>query len=316
MDPESLRVERRTLLTAGAVGLGITALQGSLSRAFAQALQAPAGDTPLDRAVRLARSRGKPVLVLVAPEHLAERCALVEFLGDLYWLAWDEVRYPLALVEVACATRKQLAAYCGEVGDVLGVLELEDVGPRWTRIDAEVESWVETLDARRDRARKSFLSVLIGDLATAERRARACARALGAQRTAEVERSLAEGASEHGSPAVDLVDDAAALFHLADRRAPSNRRRWTFALVRAANARVWALAPFGARWCFQEGAQERVHFLPRDDGRTRAALTERARELAPAPPPGRDACSAGPCGTGTSGPVSARFLVFYTDDRG
>lgn len=99
-DGVSRRMRRRTFIKTGAAALAAAAWPGWIRRAFADASLAAGAFADGERR---ARSSGKPLLVLIAPDDPGESYRRGRLFASMIDDISDEERAPLALVEVVCA---------------------------------------------------------------------------------------------------------------------------------------------------------------------------------------------------------------------
>jgi hypothetical protein len=264
---------------------------------------------PLDRALEEAARVGKPALVLVVPDDPEKEGEVAYLLSSAYETGGAELRADLALCEVACASRAQIERYVGGIAAdaTAGLIEIEGGASRWSDV---------VLRPREPANVAVLRSALAGNAEMLARRARSAKAALGAELVAVVESRIARGEDV----SLDLADRAAAIV-----RERAKAEDAIALLAAAAERRLWAFPPRGARWASDFGCgSTEIEFLACDSSAVRQDLDGRARgepplpkfaDGTPIPLPWKSSSTIGfLCGIGMSSEASSRFLLFYVDD--
>jgi len=313
------------LVSAFMCGVSCAQRTSGSAQATAAATKIDVG-SPLQRALAAARTNGLPVLVfVVAPECEARRCES-RWLADLLALDESPAREDLALVEIAFATRAQLAAVLPTcmptAADApLGLIDIVDGAPRWTPLHLRYGPWCgagasdEASFLPNMRAAAAELrTALVGDPREFERRVESACSKLSAEERAVYSRMLANDARLEP----DMLDRAAWLVRSAIERGEcGDRGLWRLRLALRGYSRVVLRAPFGARWFVRRNDHIEIAFTSEDDETERARWLERIRLEGPRGDPYSEpirsggACVLGPCGTGFAPQVSYRFLDEY-----
>ncbi|MCI0586857.1 MAG: hypothetical protein L0323_08470 [Planctomycetes bacterium] len=296
-------MDRRTLLKlAGAGAAGIVLPGFALSSRLAFLARAAGGD--LDEALKRARERGKPLLLLVIPRDDAQKWERGRLFGGLLNTAGDETLADLALCEVACADMdgiRGLLEKASPPGEPLAVL-VETAGPnlRALGIDPILPPQTDPLRGGEDwkEARKRAEQAARDRVAQFGEAVRAAVAPDGKallERVVEAEKGLTPAeastllAIADGKAKVDvsLADRGAVVLRKLAEEDPSRRERVVGALKQAAVERLRVKSPAGAKWARDTGCGPDVE--------------------------GDDTGMVVGCGMGYVPEASARFLYLFAD---
>lgn len=303
-------LRRNFLGLASASAAGI-ALPGWLAQGFGSRPQdgwsppeggARNGDVADPRdAWRRARAAGRPLLVLTIPAELASQFERGSVWGELLMNGSAECLSDLALCDVVCAElavlRRALPGLPGLSREESLAVLIESDDPRAQAVDAELPSvhfrWGENdaneIYEREVRGRIAELEAVLRealapDESTLERRARACATALGI----EVDPPLLDPTRSTRRGARAEARRAPAMVRLAAERTPARRKQLIGLLAGVAAERLQVAPPPGALWASSTGCGLTVE--GREDEGLRVA-----------------------CGMGHTPEISRRFLYFFKD---
>lgn len=301
-------MKRRRFIGAVAAGAAIAAWPAWLQKAFGQdrpgdeAIRDPLG--ALSAAFRRAQRAGKPLLVLVVPAADEQKWQRGQAFGELINHGGDEVMVSLALAEVVCAPMSAVRRLAPQTParpaePLMVVIETSGVPARVELLHATLaadpphpfgsprDDSEGPIDARIAALSRLLQRSLRADARMIERRAAQARARLGPGGIAELDRALA---AHRVAPA---LADRGAAYVLASELLRSNPvRAWRQAIAQGAIARVRARRIEGSHWANSHGCGTDYEDTPPDERRMIG------------------------CGMGFVPPRSARFLSFFTLDRG
>jgi len=320
-------MDRRDTLKLWTALLGASWWLGCAPEASDDAPQptAPRANTPLARALAVARENGKPLLVFVAPEPPMTSSRLALDVAEAFEAGGRDLLLDLALCELACASPSQLAsqlsieAQPGEVGWI------EPNGGRnsWSRIAMCPPSPLDAVEdgCNEPKQRGAYNAAQL-------RAALAGSQEILAQRERDARHALPAAWVETFVARLDAgaaVSDDSLVSGAAILRRHAAARAYEATVLQFVGARVLVRPPAGSRWGKYDGcAHSDVAFLESDSLELQNELSNRYfdsqyRLRGEEPPPhssdaARLAALMVLCGMAYGSESSNAFLVFYTDE--